>query len=217
MTRREKILLQICIAIGLIGLSSVYLLQPSIAERQSSEAALGAMELEELQIKTVLDAQGVEEALEKQQSLAEQNYEYFYGELNSYTIDGILNQIIEECGLEIQSLNIGDYVKVDAATLVRNQEAESATDDETEDDKTEEEKAEEEFLLGCRVTLNVTGDYDQILSFSDALKKESTCIEVSSINVQTNERSVEEARAVVATAELLIYGIEDTIPEGKDE
>lgn len=239
MTRREKILLQICIAIGLIGLGSMYLLRPSIAEKKEAETALELAEIEELQIKTVLDAPGVEEKLEEQKALAKQNYEYFYGKLNSYTIDGIINQLVSDCEMEIEAMSIGQYTKIDVATLKREEEAEpvkdedvttlqsvvsSTTGEDTDEpgldaeSRTEEVMEEkEDFLLGCQVILNVNGSYDNFLKLLSVLKAESTCIEISAINLQTNDRSVDTERSVVATVELLVYGIDDTMVEGKDK
>lgn len=224
MTRREKILLQICVAIGLIGVSSIYMLRPSMIEKQRAWEALEAAQFQEVQISTVLDAQNVEETLEKQKDLAERNYEYFYGELNAYTIDGILNQLVTACGMDIESMTIGEYIQVDIETLSReSDEIPEANEEEISDEAMQEvpedenQEQKEQFLLGCHVTLNVNGSYEQFLKFVDSLEEESTCIEIVALNLQMNERSTEYEQAVGATAELLVYGIDDTMLEGKEE
>lgn len=215
MTRREKILLQICIAIGLIGLSSIYLLKPAIAEKKLQEQNLEAAQLEELQVKTVLEAEGVEETLTEQKLLAEQNYNYFYDKLNSYTIDGIVNEIVTQCGLEVEAMNIGKYSEISTDTLKRTKEV-SPTEAESETNSTimgEKEEEEERFLLGCRVTLNVKGTYEQVLKLVNALKEESPCIEVTSISLYADERNIEVEDAVSASLGLLVYGISDSMLE----
>lgn len=215
MTKREKILLQICIAIGLIGLSSIYLLKPAIAEKNLQEQNLEAAQLEELQVKTVLEAEGVEETLAEQKLLAEQNYNYFYDKLNSYTIDGILNEIVAECDLEVESMNIGTYTEISTDTLKRTEEEVPVAEEtsETSPTTTETEEEEEKFLLGCQVTLNVKGTYNQVLELVDALKVESTCIEVTSISLYADERNIEVEDAVSASLGLLVYGISDAMLE----
>lgn len=202
MTRREKILLQICVAVGLIGLCTIYLLLPSAKEKQLATEGLEAAQFEEVQIMTVVEAPGVEEALAKQKKLAQENYEYFYGKLNSYTIDGILNHLTEASGLELESMNIGNYIEINTDTLIR------------EPEETVQE-AQEELLLGCNVTLTVRGTYDQVLDFVDALEEESTCIEVISVNLYKNERNTQQEQAIEASLGLLVYGISDTIQEGE--
>ncbi len=201
MTRREKILLQICIAIALVGLTGIYLLKPSIEERREREAQLEMAQLTEVQIRTVLDAPGVEETYEKQKKLAHQNYQYFYDELNTYTIDGILNNLIEKSELGVDSINIGAYVEIAPDTLMR--------------DTTPEGNALEmdNLLLGCNVSLTVTGTYENILKLIDSLETESTCIEVTAVNLYQNERSVEHEGEIQASLGLLVYGINDVIQE----
>jgi len=184
MTKREKILMQICIALALIGLSSVYLLKPSISNKKEQAAALEAVKLQELQINTVLEAEGVEEKLQEQMALAEKNYDYFYDKLNTYTIDEILNERIASCGLEIEGMSIGKYAEIGT---------------------------EENLLLGCQVSLTVEGTYSEVLALVDALKEESTCIEVSSVNLYANERNVAEDEAVKASLGLLVYGVSDAM------
>lgn len=226
MTKREKILLQICIAVGVIGLSVIYLLRPAISEKQRLNEELEAAQLQELQITTILDAPNVPETLKEQKELAEKNYEYFYGKLNSYTIDGIVNELVADCGLDVQSMNIGEYVEVDTTTLEREEEPETlaeVVDTLTEDADAETETdttttpVNEQLLLGCHVTITVEGSYDQLLKFVDELKAESTCIEVTSVSLYANERNVEDEQAVQASLGLLVYGISDAGLEGEDE
>ena len=119
MTKREKILLQICIAVGLVGFGGIYLLRPSISEKKEAMEALEVAQMQEIQVMTILSTSGVEEELAKQKKLAEQNYKYFYDKLDSYTIDEILNKLVAGCKLDIESMEIGQYGKMDISTLKR--------------------------------------------------------------------------------------------------
>lgn len=214
MTRREKVLLQICIAIGVIGLCIIYLLRPAIREKERYQEELEALQFEELRIMTVLDAPGVEAELAKQQKLAEENYEYFYGKLNTYTIDGILNHLTEECGLSVESMNIGDYIRMNEASLRRTKE--DTQPENMQQDSFPQEGQDAQLLLGCNVGLTVTGSYEQVLTFVEALSKESECIEVVSLDMYLNERNTSEEQAIEASLGLLMYGISDTLQEGEN-
>ena len=214
MTRREKVLLQICIAIGVIGLCIIYLLRPAIREKERYQEELEALQFEELRIMTVLDAPGVEAELAKQQKLAEENYEYFYGKLNTYTIDGILNHLTEECGLSVESMNIGDYIRMNEASLRRTKE--DTQPENMQQDSSPQEGQDAQLLLGCNVGLTVTGSYEQVLTFVEALSKESECIEVVSLDMYLNERNTSEEQAIEASLGLLMYGISDTLQEGEN-
>lgn len=214
MTRREKVLLQICIAIGVIGLCIIYLLRPAIREKERYQEELEALQFEELRIMTVLDAPGVEAELAKQQKLAEENYEYFYGKLNTYTIDGILNHLTEECGLSVESMNIGDYIRMNEASLCRTKE--DTQPENMQQDSFPQEGQDAQLLLGCNVGLTVTGSYEQVLTFVEALSKESECIEVVSLDMYLNERNTSEEQAIEASLGLLMYGISDTLQEGEN-
>ena len=215
MTKREKILLQICLAIALIGFSSVYLLKPSISEKKEQAAALEAVKLEELQINAVLEAEGVDEKLAEQMALAEENYGYFYDKLNTYTIDEILNERIASCGLEIEGMSIGKYVEIGTDTLRRTVQErtakETAVATESASGTAGQTAIEENLLLGCQVSLTVEGTYSEVLALVDALREESTCIEVSSVNLYANERNVEEDEAIKASLGLLVYGVSDAM------
>lgn len=221
MTRREKILLQICIAIAVIGPCILYLLRPAIREGERYQEELEALQFEELRVNTVLEAPGVEATLAAQKKLAEENYQYFYGKLNTYTIDEILNHLTEECGLSVESMNIGDYIEISSETLHRvpaDAQTEQTEQDSFSQEGLEPEDAaqEEQLLLGCNVGLTVTGSYEQILTFMDALAEESTCIEVISMDMYINDRSTSEEQVVEASLGLLMYGISDNLQEGEN-
>lgn len=231
MTRREKILLQILVAVGLVGMSIIYLLMPAIKDKKAWQKELDTLQLQELQMEAVLLTPNVEESLQQQKELAAKNYEYFYSQLNSYTVDDILNHLVAESGLEMLGMSIGDYSPVRVDTLYRSQKTdENAEADEEErsyaeilktvegtqsDTKTSTADAgeQEDFLLGCTVTLNVKGSYRQVLNLVDIFERESTCIEVTKLNLSQNQRIVDVEEPIEATLSLLIYGIRETVKE----
>ncbi len=209
MTRREKMLLQILVVIGLVGMSIIYLLMPAVRDKKAFQDELEDMQLQELQMRAVLQTPDVEETLQRQQELAEENYEYFYSKLNSYTVDSILNNLVAESGLEMIGMSIGNYSPIQVDTLYRGQTetaGEMAADGQTAD-------GQEEFLLGCSVNLTVAGSYRQILELTDVLKQESTCIEVTTLNLTQEQRIVDVEEPVEASLSLLIYGISKTVGE----
>ena len=218
MTRREKMLLQILVAIGLVGMSIIYLLMPAIKDKEAWQEELETLQVQELQMEAVLQAPNVEENLQQQKQLAAKNYEYFYSQLNSYTVDDILNHLVAESGLEMLGMSIGDYTSIQVDTLYRGQE--TVKDTETAEGEQSDAKAsaadmgeQEDFLLGCAVNLNVKGSYRQVLNLMDIFERESTCIEVTSLNLSQNQRVMDVEEPIEASLSLLIYGIRETVKE----
>ena len=212
MTKREKILLQICVALALIGLTTVYLYKPSLDAKKEKAAELEKVKVEELNINTVLEAEGVDEKLEEQRTLAAENYKYFYDKLNTYTIDRIINDRVTFCRLTIESMHIGEYEEIGTDILRRTLEARTGEKSETvKESEKEKEEEQQNLLLGCRVSLNVRGTYSQVLMLIDSLRRESTCIEVTSVELHMDERSVETNEATEASLGLLVYGVNDTM------
>lgn len=218
MTRREKMLLQILVAVGLVGMSIIYLLMPAIKDKEAWQEELETLQVQELQMEAVLQAPNVEENLQQQKELAAKNYEYFYSQLNSYTVDDILNHLVAESGLEMLGMSIGDYTSIQVNTLYRGQE--TVEDAETAEGEQSDAKAstadmeeQEDFLLGCTVNLNVKGSYRQVLNLVDIFERESTCIEVTNLNLSQNQRVIDVDEPIEASLSLLIYGIRETVKE----
>ncbi|MBR1931380.1 MAG: hypothetical protein IJ833_07930 [Lachnospiraceae bacterium] len=219
MTRREKVLLQVLAAIAIVGLSFLYLFMPSVRRRTELKISQEELQMQEAQVRSIVNLTGLEEALDKEKEQADKNYEYFYSKLNSYTVDGILNGLVTESGLEVQSMTISSYNPIEVDTLKRGVEAEEKEG--TKNAGEEEEGAADEnleveeidLLLGCRVNLEVKGSYGEVLELADKLRKESTCIEVTSISITREQRDVASYEPVSASMTLLIYGINKTVEE----
>ncbi|MCR4651115.1 MAG: hypothetical protein K5662_05115 [Lachnospiraceae bacterium] len=194
MSKREKLLLQLCISIALVGLSSIYLLMPVIKNNRAAVEEQEMIETQMLEMKAILDAPGIDEALEGEKDRARTNYEYFYSKLNSYSLDENINGIITDTGVDVVSMKIGDYKTIPLSNLKRNSEdADIILDG--------------DFLLGCDVSITATGEYDKILNLISRLKAESNCVDITSLNLTRDERVTEGKNPVTATIGIIIYGI----------
>lgn len=232
MTRREKVLLQICVVVGIVGVALVYLLLPLIKKNTALHTQLDEAGIQEMQMKTMVMLTGLEEQLSQEKERAAANYEFFYGKLNSYTIDDILNQKAENHHLDIQSLSISEYAEKDPTESLRytwytRNEDGVEIEGKVYDPKTgevinppEEEKVQQ-YLLGAQSTISVLGSYENVMNFINDLKMESDCIVVDSMNITPNTRAIHEDVSISASVSVTIYGIDNDFmnsnPEGGDE
>lgn len=204
MSKREKILLELLIVIGVLGVTIIYLFLPTVKEKNELIRKLNSSQMKVEKIENVLKTSGLDEALESHKAVADENYKYFYSELNTYTIDRIVNNLVTKSNLNVLGMSIGSYNSVKIDNLKRG-------DDSLEEQETEKSNSEEsDFLLGCNVNLNVKGSYKKILDFADIIKEESTCIEITSLVLHRNERDVEGKEPIEASFSLLIYGVNET-------
>ena len=199
MTRREKILLQICIVIGIAGVCFVYVLMPSVKKSRSLAQELEMVELEELNIMSTVELTGLEDTLENEKERAEQNYEFFYGKLNSYTIDDILNNLAEQNHLDIQSLSISEYSRREDKEVVGMTEA------------------KEQYLLAAECSLSLIGSYSNVMQFLSDLKRESDCIVVKSTTITYNTRAASLDTTTNANVVVTLYGIDNEFLKSMEE
>ena len=199
MTRREKILLQICIVIGIAGVCFVYVLMPSVKKSRSLAQELEMAELEELNIMSTVELTGLEDTLENEKERAEQNYEFFYGKLNSYTIDDILNNLAEQNHLDIQSLSISEYSRREDKEVVGMTEA------------------KEQYLLAAECSLSLIGSYSNVMQFLSDLKRESDCIVVKSTTITYNTRAASLDTTTNANVVVTLYGIDNEFLKSMEE
>lgn len=213
MTNREKVLLQICIVIGLVGVCFVYVLMPSMKKSEKLVAELETAEAEEIRIMSTVQLTGLEERLDSEKERAETNYEFFYSKLNSYTIDDILNGLAEQNNLDIRSLNISQYSLRDEKEIL-----DKVAKDEEEAE--EEKEATGHYLLGAQSSLSLIGSYSNVMKFISALNQESDCIVVNSVSITSNQRAATEDTTTNANISVTIYGIDNsflkTMEEGGD-
>lgn len=226
MTKREKILLQICIVIGFVGVCFVYVLMPAMKKSESLAKELEGVQTEEIRIMSTVQLTGLEERLESEKERANENYEFFYSKLNSYTIDDILNGLAEENHLEIRSLNIGQYKqRKDSEVLGAVQVQKEVVDEDaydgpkipvlSEDEEEETTKAttkndSEQYLLGADSSLALTGSYANVMQFISELNRESDCIVINTVTITYNERAVSEKTSTNANISVTLYGIDNS-------
>ena len=125
---------------------------------------------------------------------AEDNYGSFHSILNSYTIDNILNGLMEEHGLHVQNLQISPYRTVREAEIL------------PEAAGSQEEGEEESLLMLSEVNLLATGGYEDAKAFVDALNEKSFCLRVEHLQIDFNSENDygDEARV---SATVRIYGV----------
>jgi len=214
MTNREKVLLQICIVIGLVGVCFVYVLMPSMKKSGKLAAELESVEAEEIRIMTTVQLTGLEERLESEKVRAEENYEFFYSKLNSYTIDDILNGLAEQNNLDIRSLNISQYSLRDEEEILDKVAEEEGNEEETEEEEQEEKG---HYLLGANSSISLIGSYSNVMKFISALNRESDCIVVDSVSITSNHRAATEDTTTNANVSVTIYGIDNSFLKSMEE
>lgn len=186
--KSEKILLQILLLLAGFALIFAFLLMPELQRKIELEGMEQELQADLSAREALMANEGLEEAYQTQKKAAEQNYDYFYSVLNGYNIDEIINGIALEKNLAVTSLNIGEYV--DAA-----------------DDFVLESGESLEVLVKSTVDLTVTGSYDKILDFMDAMNAKSPCLRVSLLSLKEDENSAVEAGGMFATFRIYLYGI----------
>lgn len=187
LTKREKLLLQIMVCLAVFSLILVFLVLPQMEEKVSLNAQKDELTAELDKKEVLLADQTLQTRYDEAFTKAQENYDYFYDVLNTYTIDEILNSLIQEYGISVASLNISDYEDANA-------------------DFEELDDSELKVLVKSTVNLTVTGDYQQILKFVGAMNDKSPCLNVDTISIVPNTDSVNE-NDMTAAFRIYIYGI----------
>lgn len=195
-SKREKLLLEIVFLVGAFALIWVFLVMPAQEEKIALEVEQESTELELQEKERLLMNDTLESAYQDALTEAKENYDYFYSVLNSYTIDEILNTLIKEHGISVVAMNISEYE--DAAYDFP-------------------ETAEElDVLVKSIVNLTVTGEYQNILNFMDAMNAKSTCLRMDMVNISENTQDATGAEGMIANFRIYIYGIDIILEELQD-
>ena len=214
---KDQNLLKITGCFILLALVFNFFLKPVSAEQKELSAKLDTMEVQKIQMEALISNEDLKENMEEQKTKAMENYEFFYGVLNSYSVDGIINDLITEENLEITSLNINDYVAAAEERLIVQKEVKTET---VEEDS--ETTPVETMLLTCKATVAFIGNYENVLSFIDKLGKKSDCIEITNFRLdkktisgekrydEFGEEVINESLSYVASIDLNIYGIDNS-------
>lgn len=177
LTKREKRLLfllaVVIVAVCIFRFGMMPLHEKLLEEQQRlQEVSAERAEMEEILRDGKLAKQYRQAARE-----AEDNYGSFHSILNSYTIDNILNGLMEEHGLHVQNLQISPYRTVREAEIL------------PEAAGSQEEGEEESLLMLSEVNLLATGGYEDAKAFVDALNEKSFCLRVEHLQIDFNSEN----------------------------
>lgn len=173
MTKREKMLLQIMICIGVVGVLAVYVLLPQIKKNRALNEDFEEVSFQADEMAEMLALPGVEDGLEAAEATTENTWSFFQKGLSSYEIDDFINNLAEKNDLEIVLLSIGSYKEVSDTEL--GMEPAMATVI-SEDALAGSHEVEDMLLSKVTVIVKVEGDYQDVLKFIDNINERSECI-----------------------------------------
>lgn len=181
MSKREKLLLQIMVCVAVVGGLAVYLLLPAIKKNIRLKEEVLETEATAEEMEMVINTDGIIEGYEKAVTKADETYDFFYGDIKSFKVDELVNELVVKNNLKINSISIGDYT--------------DRSDDELyivkEDGEEEEETEKESLLIGRDVSVSIEGAYQDVLSFIDDLNAKSECIRINNASYTKNVRNID--------------------------
>lgn len=213
MTKREKLLLQILVCVTVVGLLTVYLLLPAIktyiklnTQKEESQELKTDMEL-------ILSTEGLEEGKISADRKASEIYTFFNGKLNSYNINDMFDEMVVKNNLEINAISIGKYTELSDDTIIPKEEI--SEEDMLVDEFEEFEEFEDipNYLLGCDITVNVMGEYENILNLISDINKSSQCLIINNCTYTKTNAYIgdasdnEETDYYTASIQMTLYGI----------
>lgn len=187
--KKEKIALQVLLLTAVFAVIFSLLLIPAMEEKALAAADLDLARLELEEKQELMADTGLDERHKEAMEEAEKNYNYFYSVLNSYTIDTIINTLVQKHDMSISMLNIGEY--------------EDATYDFP---KLEEEELK--VLVKSTVNLTVSGNYTNIIRFMDALNQKSTGLRMDLLSIYENTMDATGRQGMTASFRIYIYGVD---------
>lgn len=173
MTKREKMLLQIMVCIGVVGVIAVYILLPQIKKNRSLTSDYDDILFQSEQMASTLAIPGVEKGLENAKETTEDTWSFFQKGLSSYEIDDFINGLAADNHLDISLLSIGGYKEVSDSELGMEPVMVTVI---SEDALEGSQEMEDMLLSKATVLVNVEGDYDDVLNFIDDINNRSECI-----------------------------------------
>lgn len=195
LTKREKVLLQIVVCLAFFSLILVVFFLPEMEQKVKLTAQEEEIKADYDRKNELLGDETLEMRYEEALLKAQENYDYFYSVLNSYTIDEILNSLIKEHGLQVSVLSIGDYEEADS-------------------DFEELDDTQLKVLVKSTANVSVSGSYEQILKFIGAMNEKSPCLKVDTVSIVPNTESVVPGY-MTGTFRIYVYGI-NSKTEGLD-
>lgn len=198
LTKREKKLLHIFATFLLFGIILSFLYLPEKQRQLELKEEMNRLETENEKVQSLLADTLLEGRLEREQMLAEKNYDYFYSQLNSYTIDTIVNNLLQKNDLYVSTLQISPYE--DAVY-----DFPLAAEEGTEEDGGQ--AAEESVLVKSTINVSVAGKYENMLQFMADLNDKSTCLRIDLVSVEENNLIAEETGSATGIFRIYIYGV----------
>lgn len=212
MKKRERILVQILLCVALFAGVWIFFLDPALTKKSELKDTQQIVAQKREAMDALISSKTLEEEKEKEVKRAEENYEFFYSVLNSYSIDEILNGLAADNGLNIQSLQISDYEDGSDDFDTNNEVDIGVTETEESEPAETMQSADKAKVLKCSADLTVTGNYENILSFIDAMNAKSSCLKTTNFSLSQNQRGVSDSYSNIAQIQIEIYGI-NTIEE----
>ena len=230
MSKREKMLLQILICIGVVGVLTVYLLLPAFKKYKQLNSNLDMVNLQKDDMDIVLAADGINESYAEAVENAEKAHNFFDIKLNSFTADSMINEMLDNNKLVIRNLQIGKYQEIPDITLGIVPKSNEEDSDENSDD--EDSDSEEDFLedgdneptlemLECmEISISLEGAYKDMCNFMDDFNETSNCVEIIEMSYSKDasynpydtveeamEHEGEETDRVIAQVKLRAYKV----------
>lgn len=196
MSKREKMLLQIMICIGVVGVLAVYVLLPQIKKQRALKEEYEMVQFQSDNMTMILSQGGVVDSLETATETTENTWNFFQKGLSSYEIDTFINTLAEENNLKIMLLNIGTYEPCSDESLGLQPTLVEEGDETSIDGSVQ---VEDMLLQRAQVLVNVEGDYQDILAFMDAINRRSECVQITNCITSKDDTVVlrdEEGQAV---------------------
>lgn len=200
MKKREKILLQILIVVVLLAVVWFFFLNPALTQNAKLRNEEEQARLRRTNMEQLIQETGLEKRIEVAEKLSEENYQFFYSVLNTYTIDEIINSLAKSNGLAVQSILIGDYEEAETDFPEVSGITEAG-------DGTAVTKDNNARLLKCRADISVSGSYLNILNYIDGLNAKSICLSINNLSISTNDRDATGQYSHNAKIGISIYGV----------
>lgn len=197
LSKREKILLMVlAFLLVLVGLF-MFVIDPLYKSIDDKRTELSTLDAQKIEIDGIKNNTTLEQAYRDAIENAKNNYDSFYSTLNSYTIDKIINGLMEEYGLHVQTMQISPYATASQQKILGEDQSGSQASGDTE---------QENLLMLSTVDLVTTGSYQHIKEFVDALNQKSFCLQVGNLQIDfgVENQYNDEARL---SASIYIFGI----------
>lgn len=202
LSKQEITLLGVLAALVVIVGGYYLLLLPVQTDVDSKTAEYTQLELDQINMQTILGNGGLDTIYSEQKETAKDNYDSFYSTLNAYTIDNIISALMDDYAIDVTKLKILPYEPVEWETV-------GSELPESENAGAEENK---NILLKSTVQIEAGGDYKNVMSFIDSMNAKSFCLRVHDMKIifRTEQNLIEKETQFSCVVD--IYGIET--PEG---